>query len=181
MLTEGLSFLLLAVALGLDGFSLCLGIGMYKLRLKRILLISATIGLFHMVLPLVGLVLGQLLSLRWTTFASTIGGFLLVFVGLYMVFSSLEEGEDLAFAPRGMKLFTLAFFVSIDSFSVGLSLGLSGVETALFILLFGWFTMLLSFLGLLLGRKTSAWFGIYSEMVGGLILFSLGIGQVFIF
>ncbi len=181
MLADGLSFTLLAVALGLDGFSLCLAIGMYNLRFRRILLIGITIGFFHMLLPFIGLLVGHFLSLKWTTIASTLGSFILVFIGLYMIFSSLQASDYSSVSPYGLRLLTIAFFVSIDSFPVGLSLGLSGVKTILFLLLFGLFTMILSWLGLLIGKKTSEWFGVYSEMVGGLILFSFGISHLFIF
>ena|SRR5699024_2154398 len=181
MLTEWTYFTLLALALGLDGFSVCLAIGMYNLRLRRIFLIAILIGFFHILLPFIGMIIGHLMSLQWTNMAAIIGSFLLVFIGLYMIFSSLQQANTKVIYPYGLRLLTIVFFVSVDSFPVGLSLGLVGVKTAVFVFLFGMVTMFLAWVGLLLGKKTSQWFGAYSEMVGGFILLLFGLAQVFVF
>src|SRR5699024_4394294 len=106
--------------------------------------------------------------------------FLLVFIGLYVIFSSIQK-SDAIIVPYGIRLLTIIFFISIDSFPVGLSLGLTGVKTVVFIFLFGFVTALLGWIGLLIGKKTSKLFGIYSEMVGGFILLLFGLSQLFIF
>lgn len=181
ILTEWTYFTLLAIALGLDGFSVCLAIGMYNLRLRRIFLIGILIGFFHILLPFIGMLIGRLMSLQWTNLAAIIGSFLLVFIGLYMIFSSLQQVNTKVIYPYGLRLLTIVFFVSVDSFPVGLSLGLVGVKTAVFVFLFGMVTMFLAWVGLLLGKKTSQWFGAYSEMVGGFILLLFGLAQLFVF
>jgi putative Mn2+ efflux pump MntP len=73
----------------------------------------------------------------------------------------------------GILLFAL--MVSIDSFSVGLSLGMFSSDIALTVLIFGFFGGLMSVLGLLLGRRVGAWVGEYGEALGGLILLLFGI------
>lgn len=179
MLSEIWSFILIAIALGLDGFSVCLSLGLQNLRLKRIFFIGLLIGIFHMVLPFIGFFIGHLLSLTWENIASLLGGSILVFLGLYMIYSTLLLDNRYSFNPFGVQLLSLAFIVSIDSFPVGLSLGLSGFKTTLLILLFGVSTTLLAWTGLLIGKKSSTIFGAYSEMVGGFILFLFGIIQIF--
>lgn len=181
MLGEWLSFTFIALALGLDGFSVCLAIGMYNIRLRRIVMIGLLIGLFHMLLPLIGLIIGHLMSTKWTSFAATVGSFLLIFIGLYMIFSSLQESNKGTISPYGIRLLTIILFISIDSFSVGISLGLTGVKTAVFIFLFGIVTAILAWLGLLIGKKTSKLFGVYSEIVGGFILLLFGLSQLFVY
>lgn len=178
---EWLSFTFIAIALGLDGFSVCLAIGMYKLRLRRIVLIGLLIGAFHMLLPLIGLLIGHVMSTKWTNVAATGGSFLLVFIGLYIIFSSLQHNDKKTIYPYGIRLLTIVFFISIDSFPVGISLGLSGVKTVLFIFLFGFFSTVLGWIGLLIGKKTSEWFGVYSEMFGGFILLLFGLVKLFVF
>ena len=61
-LGEITSLMLMAIALGLDAFSVSLGLGLQWFRLKRIALIGLIIGLCHMVLPLTGMVIGHVLS-----------------------------------------------------------------------------------------------------------------------
>lgn len=65
--------------------------------------------------------------------------------------------------------------MSLDSFSVGLSLGIFGARTFLTIIVFGVVSMLLTWLGLLLGRRVQGWLGSYSEALGGSILLAFGI------
>ena len=62
MVGEIVTLILMAFALGMDAFSVGLGMGMYKLRLRKIFNIGITIGLFHVWMPLLGLVAGKFLS-----------------------------------------------------------------------------------------------------------------------
>lgn len=176
---EAVSLIFIAIAVSLDGFSVCLGLGMQNLRLRRIALISLLIGFFHMVLPFIGLVIGNVIVAKWTTFASLIGGAMLTFLGLYMIFSTFQIKALPPLDPKGFKLLTLTFFVSFDSFPVGVGLGLSGVRTLILIAMFGFFTTFFAMTAFLIGKKTSRLFGTYSEMVGGIILFSFGSVYVF--
>ncbi|MNE97204.1 manganese efflux pump MntP [compost metagenome] len=73
----------------------------------------------------------------------------------------------------------LAVSVSIDSFSVGITLGMFAANIWATILLFGFFGGLLSMAGLLLGRKVSGNLGEYGEACGGAILFVFGILFIF--
>lgn len=174
------SLLFMSIALGLDGFSVSLGIGLQNIRLKRIAIIGFTIGLFHAILPFIGIVIGQYLSLKVEYITSIAGGFILVAIGAYMVFSALQTKPYFLVNPKGVKLLSVAFIVSIDSLPVGISLGLSGIKTLLIIFFFGVLTMMLSWLGMLVGKKTHSLLGIYSEMLGGIILFIFGINIIFI-
>ncbi|MET1123546.1 manganese efflux pump, partial [Priestia megaterium] len=68
---------------------------------------------------------------------------------------------------------------SIDSFSVGLSLGIYGAQTIITILLFGFVSMLLAWMGLLIGRHAKDMLGTYGEIVGGIILVGFGLYILF--
>ncbi len=176
---EFISLLFLAVALGLDAFSICLGLGMQRLRLKRIAIIGMVIGAFHIVMPSIGIFLGKVISGQighWTELA---GGVLLFVIGAQMFFSAFSHEKQRVIQPIGAGLLLLAFSVSMDSFSVGLSLGISGVKTALALGLFGLISMLISWAGMLLGRKVRGVLGVYSEILGGSILIGFGIRLIF--
>lgn len=171
-----LTVLFLAIALGMDAFSLGIGIGLKGIRLLDILKISLVIAAFHILMPLMGMLTGQYVSSIFGNVASIIGGGLLVLLGSHMIYSSFRGGDTQAFDHRtlfGLLLFALS--VSIDSFSVGVSLGLFATDVVLTVLLFGMFGGLLSILGLLLGRKASNWTGEYSEALGGMILLAFGL------
>lgn len=178
-IAELVSLLFMAFALGMDAFSVSLGLGMQRLRLKRIAFIGLIIGLFHIIMPFVGIILGQVISTQIGNLTTVAGGLLLFGIGAQMLFSAFNHEAKKIMQPVGIGLFLLAFSVSIDSFSVGLSLGISGVKTALALFLFGALSTALSWAGMLLGRKVHGLLGAYSEILGGSILCGFGLLLLF--
>ncbi|WP_151733713.1 manganese efflux pump MntP family protein [Paenibacillus tengchongensis] len=174
---------IMAVALGMDAFSLGVGIGMKGIRLLHVLQLGLFIAVFHVVMPLLGLVtgsyVGHLLG-RVTAFAA---GGLLVLLGGHMIYNSFRADGGKGGQPVdhrtfwGMLLISLS--VSVDSFSVGVSLGMFVSNIALTVLAFGACGGLMSVTGLLLGRRVSRGLGDYGEALGGAIL--LAFGLLFIF
>ncbi|WP_343796692.1 manganese efflux pump MntP family protein [Bacillus carboniphilus] len=165
----------MAFALGMDAFSIGLGMGMIKLRLKQIVLIGLTVGLFHVWMPLLGMMAGRYLSDTFGQVASYAGGLLLIILGLQMFWASFQAEESSPIRPVGMGLMVFALSVSLDSFSVGLTLGIYGAKTIVAVICFGLAATLLTWIGLLLGRKVQGLLGQYSEALGGSILFVFGI------
>lgn len=51
--------IIMAFALGMDAFSVSLGMGMMTLKIRQILYIGVTIGIFHIIMPFIGMVLGR--------------------------------------------------------------------------------------------------------------------------
>lgn len=173
---EIITLSIMAFALGMDAFSVSLGMGMIPLRLKQIFRIGITVGFFHVWMPLIGIVSGKLLSEQLGLFAKYLGGFLLILIGLQMFWASFQKDkETYTFKPKGMGLLMFALSVSIDSFSIGLTLGIFGSKTITAVLLFGLFATGLTWIGLLSGKKLKGWFGQYSEALGGSILLLFGI------
>lgn len=115
-LSEIGALLLMAVALGLDGFSVSLSIGMQNIRLKRVAIIGLTIGCFHIILPFIGFVVGQYLTSKVEYVTSVAGGFILIIIGSYMVFSALQTKNEFLINPEGIKLLSVAIIVSVDSY-----------------------------------------------------------------
>jgi manganese efflux pump family protein len=175
-----ITLFLMAFALGLDAFSLGLGIGMKGIRLLDILKISIVIALFHIFMPLFGFFMGNYLGLLLGGIANTVGGLLLVLLGSHMVYSAIRGEAVKSFDYRtiwGLLLFS--FMVSIDAFSVGVSLGMFATDLLLAVLLFGIFGGGMSIVGLLLGRRIGYWVGSYGEAFGGAILFVFGLKFLF--
>ncbi len=172
---ELITLLLMAFALGMDAFSVGLGMGMVKLRLKQIALIGLTVGFFHIWMPLLGMITGHFLSDTFGQVASYAGGILLIILGIQMFWASFHAEETSPIRPVGMGLIIFAVSVSLDSFSVGLTLGIYGVQTLLAIVCFGIVATVLTWGGLLLGRKVQGLLGQYSEALGGSILFMFGV------
>lgn len=173
--------LFLAVALGLDAFSVCLGIGLQPLRLKKIFIIGLWIGTFHIFMPLLGLWVGTFLVDWAANFTELISGLLLFGLGIHMIIYTFAEdyGHQRRLIVDGTALIMLAFSVSLDSFPVGISLGMSGIATMLTLLLFGMVTTVMVWTSLIIGKKIQSNYGRSFEWLGGFILCLLGLYVIF--
>src|SRR5690606_36022294 len=141
------------------------------IRLLNIAFISAVIALFHVIMPLVGIFTGRYVSTLLGDVAVAAGGGLLVLLGCHMIYSAVRQESGAAFNIGGFwGLILFALTVSIDSFSVGISLGLFASDIMLAVILFGLFGGGMSVMGLLVGRKFGLWIGDYGEAFGGAIL-----------
>jgi manganese efflux pump family protein len=171
-----MTVLIMSFALGLDAFSLGVGIGMRGIRRLDIVKLSFVIGLFHIVMPLLGMIAGYYVSTLLGNVATFVAGGLLLLLGGHMIYSSMRGGAAQPFDHRtlwGILVFALS--VSIDSFSVGVSLGMFATDVVLTVLMFGIVGGVMSVLGLSLGRKVSYSMGEYGEAFGGVILFVFGL------
>ncbi len=180
LIPEIVTLSIMAFAVGMDAFSVSLGLGIYKLRLRQIFYIGLTIGLFHMLMPLIGIFTGHLLSGTFGKITDFIGGALLVFIGLQMLSSSFSKEEGTIITPAGWGSLLFGLVVSLDSFSAGLSLGMFGVRVIAAVICFGAVSTLLTWCGLLLGRKVQHLIGAYGELLGGSILIAFGIKLIFL-
>jgi len=178
-LQEIVTLLLMATALGMDAFSVSLGLGLQKLRLKRIAAIGLVVGAFHVVMPFVGIAFGKVISQQFGGWAELLAGMLLVGIGAQMFFSAFKDKQEMLFQPVGFGLMLFAFTVSLDSFSVGLSLGMFQAKTVLIVAMFGITSVFLTWGGLLLGKKVRGILGKYSELLGGSILTGFGLYIMF--
>lgn len=178
---ELFTILALAIALGTDSFSVCLGIGTTGVRSNSILRISTIIGIFHIVMPLIGLMLGELLGKLAGNIAGSIGAVILILLGAKIIWENIRPGNEemnFNYASLGGTLL-LAFSVSLDALSIGFSLGALGMPLTLAIVIFGLVAFLMSGLGLILGRQLSTLIGQRAEMTGGVILIALGLYALF--
>ncbi|WP_239615786.1 manganese efflux pump MntP [Cohnella mopanensis] len=171
-----LTILVMAIALGMDAFSLGVGIGLKGVRLYDILKLSMIIALFHVLMPLGGMMTGQYVSGLLGGIATSVAGALLLLLGGHMVYSSLRGGTVDSIDHRtSLGMLVFSFSVSIDSFSVGVSLGMFSTNVLLTVLMFGFFGGLMSVMGLLIGRHASRSLGEFGEALGGVILFAFGL------
>ncbi|MDP4096106.1 manganese efflux pump MntP family protein [Paenibacillus sp. P96] len=175
-----LTVLILALALGMDAFSLGVAVGMKGVRLNEVLRISTVVALFHMVMPLLGMFTGHFMGEMLGHAASYAAGVLLILLGCHMIYNSIYGNGVQILDYRstaGVILYSLG--VSMDSFSVGVTLGMFRSDLLLTIAVFGAAGGLMSVLGLLLGGRVSRNLGDYGEAIGGAVLFAFGIMFIF--
>ncbi len=170
------TILMIGFALGMDAFSLGIGMGMVGVRLRTIAKVSIVIGLFHVVMPLIGIASGMFLSRVVGDIATFMGGLILCFLGANMLWGSFFRDEDSnnRYPTQGFGLILFALSVSLDALSVGFSFGLFEVDIVMAVLLFGLLGMVMACSGLLLGRHVGHRLGGFGEAIGGTILMAFG-------
>jgi len=173
-----ISVWILAFALSMDAFSVSLSIGMQEIRLKKIAFIGLIIGLFHIGLPLIGITLGHYISENVTFITELTGGFILVIIGSHMFISALQNKSQ-GVSIQGWKIWMVALLVSVDSFPVGLGIGFTTINPLLIVMTIGICSILFSWIGMIIGRKVHEKTGKYSEMLGGIILYLIGLSLIF--
>ncbi len=164
--------------MGTDAFSMCLGIGMAGVRRGQALLISATVLVFHIFMPLAGWYAGHLAGSLAGRAAGVAGALILVFLGAKMVRDAYRcdggEGPKVVLVST-WGLLALAAGVSMDALSVGFTLGTQKVDLLLVAVTFGIVAGMMTFAGLWLGRLTGRWAGEKAQLAGGIILIGIGI------
>lgn len=171
---EFLTILLLAVSLSMDTFSLSLCYGTMNISRKKTYLLSSIVGLFHFIMPLIGLNIGNIIMEHIILDGKYIILLILTIIGIDMIISSIKnEEKNFLLGIGGILLF--AFSVSLDSFSTGLGLNLMTDNILLALSSFTIFSALFTFLGIKLGKKLSDKYGRIAGFIGGIILIILGI------
>ncbi|ABO51667.1 protein of unknown function DUF204 [Desulforamulus reducens MI-1] len=172
----------LAVALGTDAFSLCIGIGIAGVNRRQIALISLTVLIFHILMPLLGWYAGGFLGSKMGQAASIAGALLLLYLGGKMIWDTIKPGKDEG--PRFVitntgGLLLLSASVSMDALSVGFTLGTQQVSLVLAAGVIGLVAGMMTFAGLTLGKYVGDWIGERAELVGGIILVGIGVKLFF--
>src|SRR5690625_4581021 len=115
---EIISLIFVAIALGMDAFSISLGMGMQQLRLKRIMKIGFIFGLFHIMLPFIGIIIGKFLSIKIGYIATLTSGLILVAIGIQMILTAFNHEFKSNAQPLKFGLLFIGLSVSLDGFPV---------------------------------------------------------------
>jgi len=185
-----------AIALGADAFSLSLAIGLAGIRKGMVLRLSLVVAVFHVAMPLGGMMLGQALGSILGRYATGMGALVLIGLGgrmLYQVYRPttqhfpLGEARNAFFqnnlstnsSLNGFGIYVLAASVSLDALSVGFSLGTIRTDLLITVLVIGVIAGLMTGIGLVLGSVMGTRLGDKAELLGGLALLLIGAKLLF--
>jgi len=174
--------ILMAVALGMDAFTVAVIYGMdgtvqtLGQRLKTALIF----GFFQGLLFSVGIVLYQILSGEMTKYNSMIAGIILLMMGGHNLIDGLQPNP--AMERKSFSLWLLCLLgvaTSIDALAAGITFNLiyDNLKTAIVIV--GSVGVLLTYLGAAFGSKFGYRIGNKANVIGGLVIIALGIKSLF--
>lgn len=166
--------IIIAISLSMDAFSLSLAYGTLNLEKKYINILSIIVGIYHFVMPLLGMLVGNSI-LKIIPISTNIIVFLvLLLIGIEMIIESFKQDKTVSL----MKISELLIFglaVSLDSFSVGLGMSVIYKNPLVSSVIFSISAFLFTYIGLYLGKTINKLIGKVSTLIGGFILIIIGI------
>ena len=168
-----LTLLLIGISLSMDAFSLALIYGIQGMSQKQKLLLSIIVGIYHFIMPLIGLSFGTLLTNINIISIDIIASLILIFIGLDLIISNYKKEDRMEITKTGFLIFGLS--VSLDSLTVGIGLKAITSSYLLSSIVFSLSSFIFTYLGLILGNIIGNKIGSYSKLTGGIILISIAI------
>lgn len=183
--------ILLGVGLAMDASAVSMTNGMkYKnINIKKIFLIAFMFGFFQALMPFIGYLLGSQFTSFLGKFTPYIALILLGYVGGKMLYDGVKNNQnkdDLNNIEKendNLKyktLFVQAIATAIDALSVGIvMINYKFSELLISITIIAIVTFILSFISVFLGKKFGILLNDKAEILGGIILISIGL-EIFI-
>lgn len=172
--------ILLAFGMSMDAFAASIGKGatLHKPKFTEALRTGLIFGAIETLTPLIGWGLGMLASqfvLEWNHWIAFV---LLVFLGGRMMIEGFRGNDDEDEVPLHRHgfwlLVTTAIATSLDAMAVGVGLAFLQVNIIATALAIGCATLIMSTLGMMVGRFIGPLLGKRAEILGGIVLIGIG-------
>ena len=176
--------LLMGAALASDAFavSVCAGLGARKNLFKTGLACGAWFGFFQALMPLIGWMIGSVVSEQVERFAPYIAFTLLSLLGAKMIIEARrsrqksDAQEEKKHADLKIRtMLPLAVATSIDALAAGITFAALHVHILYAIALIGLITFFVCQIGTVIGAWVGGKIESQAQTVGGLILIAIGI------
>lgn len=153
----------------MDAFTLSLTYGLLSIPKKRVLLVSLSVGIFHFIMPLLGMQVGNVISMIINTNFKIILILVLVIILIESI-KSLRDEEEKEYNLNFINIIIFSLLVSFDSFSVGIGLKYVTDNIYLGSLIFTILSSMFTYLGFTLGRILKKKASKNSKLLGIILL-----------
>lgn len=167
------TILLIGISLSMDAFSLALIYGIQGMNKRKKITLSIIVGIYHFVMPLIGLTFGTILDNINIVNIDIIATLILIYIGIDLIISNFKKEDRLEINKTGFLIFGLS--VSIDSLTIGVGLKAITDNYLLSATTFSLTSLFFTYLGLTLGNIIGNKIGKYSKIIGGTILIIISI------
>lgn len=171
------SLFLIAVGLSMDAFavSICKGLAMKKISIKKALIVGLWFGGFQALMPAIGYLLGTQFEKYITNIDHWITFVLLFIIGGNMIKEALSKEEEESNDSLAFKeMLLLALATSIDALAVGVTFAFLKVQIIPAVSFIGVITFTLSAIGVKIGNIFGSRYKSKAELAGGIILILMG-------
>ncbi len=173
-----ITLFIIAVGLSMDAFaiSVCKGLSMKKVTLKKSLIVGLWFGGFQALMPLIGYLLGSRFERYITAIDHWIAFILLSLIGISMIREALSKEEECQDDSLAFKtMLVLAIATSIDALAVGITFAFLQVSILPAVGFIGTITFFLSMVGVKVGNVFGTRYKSKAELAGGIILILMGL------
>ena len=188
-----IELIILSVGLAMDAFavSICKGLGMKKVTLKKAGIVGVYFGIFQAGMPLIGYLMGYRFQDKIKAIDHWIAFILLGVIGINMIRESFAKDDDLVDLAEtavgedevnqlGFKnMVMLAIATSIDALAVGVTFAFLQVDIIPAVSFIGIVTFVLSAVGVKIGNVFGTKYKSKAEAAGGIILILIGLKILF--
>jgi len=159
----------------MDAFAVALTQGArFRPSLRGGAAIAVTFGVFQGVMPILGWGIGAVAFAFVAAIDHWIAFGILVILGVRLLIASdNESGEIRAMTARALLVAGIA--TSVDALAAGITFPTLSAPPLIAALVIGLVTLMLSGVGVVLGRSAGDRFGAWAERAGGVILIALGV------
>lgn len=170
-----IDILVIGVGLSMDAFavSICKGLAMKKMDVKKALVCSLYFGVFQALMPLIGFLLGSGFKNVVSSIDHWIAFVLLGIIGINMI-KEAKSCETVNDAMDVKTMLTLAVATSIDALAIGVTFAFLKVSIIPAITIIGVTTFVCCFVGVKLGSIFGEKLKTKAEIVGGTVLILMG-------
>lgn len=172
-----LIYFFIALSLSIDAFSISLSLGTTVPTKSEIIKLSSIVGTFHFIMPIVGSLLGNMISNKIPISCNFITFLIFIYLAIEM-FKTRNKQESFTYLNLS-TIFIIALTVSLDSFSVGVAIGINKesilIASTIFMLISG----LCTSIGLTLGKKLKAKYQQRATLLGIFLLLFIAIKYLF--
>ena len=174
-----ITLLIIAIGLSFDSFAVSVSSGIIRNTIVFFdaVKIALSLAFFQGTMPLLGWFMGKSISDSISEYGHWVAFGLLGILGIRVIISSFRKKKDEAkFNPlHPLVLISLSIATSIDALIVGVSFAFFELSLLVAVLLIGSITFLASMLGILFGKNIGNRYGKQMEILGGLVLISIGL------
>ena len=174
-----ITIILVAIGLGVDGFSVAIGIGAANTKRSwaPVLRLAAAFGLFQFAMPIAGWLAGLTIVNVIANYDHWIAFALLAYVGSKMIWEALkkEEEKETDDQTKGLPLLLLSIATSIDALAVGFSFSVLKEQILFPSVIIGIVCFLMTAVGVIFGKVLARIFGKKVSIFGGVVLIGIGI------
>ena len=180
-----LNSVLLGIGLAMDAFSVSVANGLNEPKMKqsKMFAISICFGVFQFAMPMIGWVCVHYLLKEFESFQKYvpwIALLLLLYIGAKMIIDAIKNDEEEKPAVGFIGLIVQGIATSIDALSVGFTIAKYDLKMALIeSIIIGVTTALISYVGIIIGKKFGNKYSKSASIIGGVILIAIGV-EIFV-